>query len=259
MTKRVTGHHRYHNLTPIRTAHNCSQLCTSDPQQQLALQGSAPTVLPSAHKASEGHPSPRGHRRWSAAPPGPNTAPITSRHQHSQSTRGWGSNPRGRLLPTATTNRLCPGTTGAPLGLRRARQVQPGSTTGPQKAHAGRSPALHSSSPPGRLLASPGSSNHRKTAPQWHPGPGIRPPLRALRHSAQPRHLSAQTSRPDPRGRGSAPLRAAAEGRLPAPTSLRLHRPRSDSPRVNSAPLSPKWRRISRAQCRAPSALVRHV
>ncbi|KAJ1081074.1 hypothetical protein NDU88_001258 [Pleurodeles waltl] len=100
---------------------------------------------------------------------------------------------RGRFPPPVTINRLCPDAAGAPLGLRRALQVEPGSTTGPQRARTGRSLALHSSAPSGLLLTSPGSSGRRKTAPQGCPGSGARPLPCTTPHSCA-------TPRPKPAG-----------------------------------------------------------
>ncbi|KAJ1119868.1 hypothetical protein NDU88_008052 [Pleurodeles waltl] len=130
----------------------------------------------------------------------------------------------GPTISPPGPSRLHPDAAGALLGLRRAPQAQPGSTTGPQEARTGRSPTPHSLPPPGVLRTSPGSSARRKAALQGRPGSGTRTPPRAPHHSARPRHLSARTSRPDPRGRGPAPPRATAEGRLPAPTGPKAAR-----------------------------------
>ncbi|KAJ1099427.1 hypothetical protein NDU88_004528 [Pleurodeles waltl] len=103
----------------------------------------------------------------------------------------------GCLPPAVAANRLRPDAAGAPLILKRAPQVQPGSTTGPQEAHADCSPAPYSSSPPGRLLASPGSSGRRKTVSQGRPG---------LRHAC----CATLRGRAAPRPRPTGPTHAVA-------------------------------------------------
>ncbi|KAJ1123436.1 hypothetical protein NDU88_001905 [Pleurodeles waltl] len=321
MTKRVAGHQRCHNPTPIRTARDCSKLRTSNLQQQLALQGSASNVVPHVAPSSlladswprrspqvffslavtqdngTGRarlPGPPAHHHTAARAARPTvSSPLGSPHsfrprrshhppiRFQKASQAWIRHRHGLSAPPgpkrpypfspATLSmpqdgapilrgapsshhhhrRLSPDTSGAPLGFRRARQVQPGSTTGPGRPSQADRPPHTPYLPRGASSPPQGGRPQDRTARV--PGPGIRPMPRALRHS------SAQTSRRGPRGRGPTPLRATAEGQLLTPTSPRLHGPRSDRPRDNSAPLSPKWRRISRARRRALTAPVRHA
>ncbi|KAJ1090747.1 hypothetical protein NDU88_003876 [Pleurodeles waltl] len=68
----------------------------------------------------------------------------------------------------------------------------------------------------GRLLTSPGGSNHSRIAQQGRPGLGARPQPSAPLRSARPRCSLAQTGRPDSRGRGPTSLRVTAGGPLSA-------------------------------------------
>ncbi|KAJ1211029.1 hypothetical protein NDU88_006391 [Pleurodeles waltl] len=161
-------------------------------------------------------------------------APITSLQQLSQCTPKRDPSPTGVPPPAVAANRLRLDAAGAPLVLKRPPQVQPGSTTVPRRPTQTARPP-HTPRPSGRLLTSLGSSSRRRTVLQGHPGSGTRPPPRVLCHYARPRYPSAQTSRPDPHGRGP-PQKVRSRPRQ----ASGLHGPRSDRPQGNAASLSPQ-------------------
>ncbi|KAJ1124615.1 hypothetical protein NDU88_003064 [Pleurodeles waltl] len=168
MTRQVTGHQRYHNLTPIRTARDCSQLRTSNLQQQLALQGSALNVVP--HMA----PSSLLADRWPQRSPQVVFSPAVTQDNgtgraHCSPPHGSTSSPAHSLL----TSRLST--------LPPAAQVSPSA----HKAPAGqpsldRAQTLVSGSPCARHCPIPSRLQHSQYAPEWGSNPqGGRLPLTA--------------------------------------------------------------------------------